>query len=73
MTDHRTTHRYIPEDDRGRHGAKTACGIKLLTLYGNNAEPEDGGQALRVSQRGEKLDCPRCLRVLRIRQPEKAD
>ena len=70
MTDHRTIHRYIPAGDK--QPAMTACGIRLLTLFGDNAEPVGGGHALRVSQRGEKLDCARCLDRLRIRQPAKA-
>lgn len=61
MNDFRTIHRFMPATEKC--GTRTACGIGLLTRYGDLCEADDGG-TVKVSDKGQPLDCKRCRFVL---------
>lgn len=56
-------HRFIPATEK--HGPKTACGIKLKR--GKDGYRAWDGYKIETTDKGQTLDCPRCLRVLKLR------
>ncbi len=64
-----TVHRFIPAADK--HGAKTACGIKLHNDVTSNEDgsvitgyTDDGTHILDLTGKGKPFDCKRCRAVL---------
>lgn len=64
-TDHRIIHRFIPPSPK--HGAKTACGIKLVAFMDDRIAVADDGGQVATSNKGKPFDCKRCRVVLERR------
>lgn len=64
-------HRFIPASPK--HGAKTACGIRLHAddHHQTSVMALDGG-LIRVSGKGEQFDCKRCRSVLELHHRKEA-
>ena len=68
MTDHCIVHRLIPPG--AKHGAKTACGIKLIAVLDGSriyGKTPDGGSVI-LTEKGKPFDCRRCRDRLELRQ-----
>jgi hypothetical protein len=64
-TDHRIIHRFIAASPK--HGAKTACGIKLVAFMDDRIAVADDGGQVATSNKGKPFDCKRCRVVLERR------